>query len=125
MFGFDSDNDRCFELHVGTLEESDVIGQCVVDSIDSYRLDLPRYDYLTFEAIDASDHGSFWEEGIGAVEFLEDMDEQDKPGGCPANDPNPAYHTPNDTADRLNPESGIQIVRAALASIAGMANIIE
>jgi leucyl aminopeptidase len=28
MFGYDSDNDHCFELHVGTLADSNMIGTC-------------------------------------------------------------------------------------------------
>jgi leucyl aminopeptidase len=33
MFGYDSNQDRCFELHVGTMDASDVIGVCFQDVI--------------------------------------------------------------------------------------------
>jgi hypothetical protein len=121
MFGFDTDGDRCFELHTGELPESQVIAQCFASSIDAYGLDLPRYDLLIEDAINQSDHGQFWDAGIGAVEVLEDMEDQELPGGCPASDPNPQYHTPDDTVDLLNPQSGIALVRAALATIIGLA----
>lgn len=125
MFGFDSDNDRCFELHVGMLPQSDVVGQCFIDSTTAYHLDLPRFDYLTDDATNASDHGRFWDAGIGAVEVLEDMEAQGLPNGCPASDPNPGYHSPDDTVDKINPHSGIAIVRAAIATISALAGPLE
>lgn len=125
MFGYDSDNDRCFELHVGRLPQSDAIGRCFVQSIDAYQLDLPQYDYLTQGAIAASDHGSFWDAGIGAVQVLENMFDQDQPNGCSNSDMTPHYHTPQDTADRLNPESAVEIARAALATAMSLAELVE
>lgn len=125
MFGYDSDSDRCFELHVGTLPKSNAVGACFVQSIQAYELDLPRHDYLTQGATGSSDHGRFWDAGIGAVEVLENLFNNKLPKGCPNADPSPHYHTANDTADRLNPLSAIEIVRAALAAAAGMAGVVE
>lgn len=123
MFGYDSDNDACFEMHVGELPQSDAIGQCFVQSIDAYDLPLQRYDYLTDLATDRSDHGSFWEAEIGAVEILENMGNEGLANGCPNGDMNENYHSDGDTVEKLNPQSGLWIVRAALATIAGMAEI--
>ncbi len=125
MFGYDSDNDRCFEMHVGSLPASDRIGQCFVDSIAAYQLGLPQPDYLIKGATSLSDHGSFWAAGVGAVEILENMFDQELPAGCQASDKNGMYHTPQDTYDRLNPDSAIRIVRAALATAAGLAGPVE
>jgi leucyl aminopeptidase len=125
MFGYDSDNDRCFELHVGEMPESDQIGQCFAASIQSYATGVQRYDYLAQDAIGASDHSSFWDAGIGAVEVLEDLGDQDQPRGCPAKDPNPGYHTEQDTIEQINPESGIALVRAAIATLAALAGPVE
>jgi len=121
MFGYDSDDDACFEIHTGTLAVSHEIGQCFVNSIDAYQLDLDRYDYLTDDAIDLSDHGAFWEAGVGAIEILENMFDHNLPNGCPNGDPNKSYHTPRDTVENLNPSTGIEIVRAALATITSLA----
>lgn len=123
MFGYDSDQDRCFELHVGTLTESDHVGQCFVSAIEAYDLGLDEYDYLRGQAIGASDHSSFWEIDVGAIEVLENMFDHDlpEPSACDNGDHNPHYHSPEDTADRLNPESALRIARAALAAAAGIA----
>jgi hypothetical protein len=125
MFGYDSDSDRCFELHVGELPQSDRIGQCFIRSLKVYDLGLQRYDYLTNQAIRASDHASFWDANIGAIEVVEDVIAQGQPGGCPASDKSPNYHTPQDTLDKLNPESGIMLVRAALATVSALAGPLE
>ncbi|MBE0697327.1 MAG: M28 family peptidase, partial [Anaerolineaceae bacterium] len=125
MFGYDTDNDRCFELHVGQLPQSNRIGQCFIDSYGAYNLGLQKYDYLTDNAVRASDHASFWDANIGAIEVVEDVFAQNQPGGCPASDASPNYHTPQDTVDKLNPESGIALVRAALATISALAGPLE
>ena len=38
MFGYDADNDGCFELHVGTRTDSNVVGSCFTDVITNYNL---------------------------------------------------------------------------------------
>jgi hypothetical protein len=120
MFGYDSDNDRCFELHVGTLPSSQVIGQCFTTAIEEFDLDL-KYDYLQESAIDRSDHGSFWKVGIGAVEVLQDLFENNQPNGCTSLDPNPHYHTSNDVVANINPYTAFEIMKAGLAAAAGLA----
>ncbi len=130
MFGYDSDNDRCFEMHVGTKPESDRVGRCFTAAIDTYNLDLPNYDYLESQATDRSDHGSFWQRDIGAIEILENMFDHDladagQPQACSNGDMNPNYHTSRDTVDALNGETGVEIVRAAIATIVGMAKPLE
>ncbi|RPI97520.1 MAG: Zn-dependent exopeptidase M28, partial [Chloroflexi bacterium] len=121
MFGYDSDGDRCFEIHAGTLPESQQVAECFARSAAEYGQELERFDLLTERAIGGSDHGSFWKAGIGAVEILEDMFENNLPEGCPSRDPNPNYHTENDTADQINPDSAIRIARTALAAVMAMA----
>lgn len=125
MFGYDSDDDRCFEIHVGTMPESEAVGQCFVDSIEAYDLNLPRYDYLTDGAISASDHASFWEAEIGAIEILENLFTNGLAEGCTNGDGNPHYHSERDTVDRLNPETSVEIARAALAAVMGMAEPLQ
>lgn len=125
MLGYDSDNDACFEIHAGTLPASVTVGQCFVQSIKSYDLPLGRYDYLRENAIVRPDHNSFWEFGIGAIAILENMFDQELPQGCPNQDPNSNYHTSEDTVEKLNPVTGIAIVRTALATVAGMAELID
>ncbi len=125
MFGYDSDNDRCFEMHVGTLPESDRIGQCFLRSINVYDLGLPHPDYLTNGATSLSDHGSFWTAKIGAIEILENMFDNGLANGCPNADKNSGYHSDQDTYDRLNPDLAIRIVSASLAALLAFAGPIQ
>ncbi len=121
MYGYDADNDHCFELHVGTLSASDRVGQCFIQSAESSNLGLHTFDYLTDQATSSSDHSSFWEQKIGAIEVLENFFDNPQPDGCAAADPNPNYHTPQDTADHLNPDFALRITRAAFATVVNMA----
>jgi len=55
MFGYDADRDYCMELHVGTMPESNVVGNCFTSVNNNYNLGV-KVEYLTNEAIDRSDH---------------------------------------------------------------------
>lgn len=124
MFGYDSDDDRCFELHVGELPESRVISDCFQTTIASYQPAL-KVDILITEAIDRSDHGSFWEAGIGAVEVLENLFDNKQPTGCSNRDPSPNYHTDQDIVSNLNPASAYAIARISLATTIGLARPVD
>jgi hypothetical protein len=125
MFGYDSNGDRCFEVHAGTLPASIDIGNCFVASIASYALGLNR-DFLTTTATDRSDHASFWNHGTGAIEIAENFFNDNQSGGCVGADANPFYHTGNDRiASNMTPSYGFSIAKAGLATIAAMALPIE
>ncbi len=121
MFGFDNDNDRCFELHVGTLPSSQTIGRCFVEAIQANGINL-TYDYLTDDAVPYSDHSTFWEAGLGAVLVLENYFPHYQPQGCRGVDFNPNYHTPEDRIQFLSLPYGFDIARAALATTTSMAS---
>jgi hypothetical protein len=121
MFAFDWDEDRCFEVHAGTLPGSHQIGECLMQVIKAYSLDL-SFDYIDDDsAYTFSDHNAFWLEGVPAVMVFENGFYQ--PGlTCGKADRNYAYHT---TADRLvyiNQETGFSILQASLAAAAHMAD---
>lgn len=120
MFGYDGDNDRCFEIHVGMLPASDDVGNCVKRSIQAYSLNL-TYDYVTNQARSFSDHSSFWNEGIGAVLLMENMFQQRQPDGCAQPDNNPRYHSTQDTLAGVSLPYAYDIARAGLAAAAAMA----
>ncbi len=124
MFGYDADNDRCFELHVGGLKESNLLGVCVTDIIDGYDLNL-SYDYLTQSALSASDHSSFWRADVGAVLVLENFVTQDEHLGCGELDKNPNYHTSGDLVSEINVETAFDIAQAALLTIATIAEPVQ
>jgi leucyl aminopeptidase len=120
MFGYDADNDRCFEIHAGLLNESNLVGGCLVDLLEAYDLNL-KFDYLTDTAITASDHSSFWREGVGAIEILENFSTHDFEDGCSGTDRNPNYHTEEDLISAINPDTSHAIARAAILTTATLA----
>jgi len=124
MFGYDADNDRCFELHVGGLAESNLLGTCLTDVIDAYDLNL-SYDYLTLNAVSASDHSPFWSADVGAVLVLENFITQDEHLGCGEIDRNPNYHTTGDLVSKINVDTAFDIAQAALLTVATIAEPVK
>ena len=121
MFGWDSNGDRCMEIHIGTLPSSLDVGTCFNTSIGSYGLNLTR-DFLTSTATNRSDHASFWNVGVGAIEIAENFFNDAQAGGCVGSDANPNYHTNNDKiATNMHPSYAISIAKTALATISAMA----
>ncbi len=120
MFGWDGDGDRCFEIHAGTMIPSQDVGNCFANSINSYNLNL-FYDFITSGATTASDHASFWNVGVGAIEILENGYNNSFPNGCVGTDFHPYYHSPNDIVPYLALPFVYDIGRAGLATIAAMA----
>ena len=120
MFGYDSDDDRCFEIHAGKLPASMRAADCVTGSIEAYNIDL-KAEVVTELARGFSDHGSFWAVDTGAVLLMQNFFLQNIPGGCGRQDPNPAYHSTGDNIDNINVSYGFDIARAGIAAAAGLA----
>jgi len=120
MFGYDADNDHCFEIHVGWTPASNLIGGCLADTVEAYDLGL-NFEYIVKDAITASDHATFWNEGVGAIEILENFRTDEFENGCGERDVNPHYHTENDLIAYMNLETGHAIAKAAIAAAARMA----
>lgn len=128
MFGYDSDNDGCFELHVSnggynptSVAPSERIGACFTEVINAYDLPL-LYDFYSGNAVPNSDHSNFWLKGIGAIEVLENYSSTSIPDGCNNGDMNPNYHKATDTVGTINAASGFAIHKAALATLFSMAS---
>ena len=121
MFGYDNDKDMCMELHVGLLPASNTVGSCFTSVIDSYNLGV-NVDYILSGAIWASDHASFWEAGVGAVEVLENFDTHSNTFGCEGRrDRNPNYHKRSDKIDKMYLPATHRIAQAGIATVASMA----
>jgi hypothetical protein len=123
MFGYDSDNDRCFEIHVGWMPESNIVGGCLADVIEGYPVEL-NVEYIVQDALRASDHASFWDQGVGAIEVLENFSDNGFPYGCGEQDFNPYYHTDKDLIEHMNLDTGHAIAKAAIGAAASLAEII-
>lgn len=122
MFGYDSDRDMCFELHVGDLPQSQVVGNCFSDVITNYNLGIKR-DYLVgSEATGRSDHAAFWAQQVGAVEVLENFFTNGPSNGCKGiGDQNPHYHRTTDTIDNMYRPATHRIAQAGIGTVASMA----
>jgi len=120
MFGYDSDEDRCFELHVGTLADSNVVGTCFTDVINNYDLEL-TYDFVIENAIPYSDHASFWAAGVGAIEVLENSYNHALINGCDGIDENPYYHTIDDKIEYMYMPVSHAIARGGIGTAASLA----
>ncbi len=120
MFGYDSNQDRCFEMHVGTLAASSTVGQCMASAISAYNLNL-TYDYITSGATTSSDHRHFWNNNVGAIEVLENYSSNSLPGGCIGQDRNPNYHKTTDKLETMYLPAATDIARAGVGTAAGLA----
>jgi leucyl aminopeptidase len=120
MFAFDGDNDRCFEVHAGTLTGSQSIGECIGSVIENYDLDL-TYDFIDdSSAYQFSDHYPFWQKGVPAVMINENaFYHPDKT--CGKSDRNYGYHTAADTVNKINVPTGFSILQAGIGAVAHMA----
>lgn len=125
MYGYDRNEDGCFELHIGTADVSAPIGQCFQMAVRAFSPGL-KVDAITAYDMRFSDHSSFWDQGIGAVEVLQNFSPgrpEDACGGL--GEKSPYYHDTRDTVDKLNPKTGFGITRAALGAGAGLAAPVE
>lgn len=99
VLAYDSDGDRCADINVGSLPESQRIGNALVASIEKYDLGL-TYDYVVEDPA-FSDQVSFWRADVGAALLLQNWEDQGDPAGCAGKDRNPAIHTPLDSMAKI------------------------
>jgi len=124
MFGFDWDNDRCFEVHAGLMPGSQEIGSCLAATIEAYDLDLTFDQISDASAYTYSDHNTFWMNGIPAVMVIENFSLQAE-GVCGVTDRNFRYHHTSDTLAYINQDTGFSIFKASLAALAQIAGPLE
>lgn len=112
VISYDPNNDQCADLHAGTLAQSENIGLLMLQLIETYNLDL-QMEYFTDDAIEASDHSPFWEQGVGAVLLSANLiDGRDTI--CEPAEFNPNMHTEDDTFKNINAYTGFELTRLAL-----------
>ncbi|OGF58762.1 MAG: hypothetical protein A2Y62_09640 [Candidatus Fischerbacteria bacterium RBG_13_37_8] len=124
MFGWDGNNDKCFDLNAGTMASSQDVGHCLEDVLTSYSVDL-THDFIINGASGGSDHVSFWSVNVGSIFVFENGDNNNIPGGCVGSDFNPYYHTSGDNISILALPYTYDISRSSIAAIASMAIPVE
>ncbi len=120
MYGNDPDNARCFEIHVGTLEDSNPLGEAFRQVIADYDLNL-TYDYFRYVAYEKGDHFPFWSANIPAMTAMENFVSDSTEGGCgPC--PNPKnWHGVNDYIADINVPYAYDISRAGVITVLRLA----
>lgn len=124
MFGFDWDNDHCFEVHAGQMEGSQAIGNCLQKTIEAYDLDLSFDLIADASAYTYSDHNAFWLNDVPAVMVIENFSFQPE-GVCGVTDRNTQYHLTTDILTYINQDTGFAILKASLAAMAQIAGPLE
>jgi len=111
MLGYDSNNDRKFDIHV----YPDPISLSLADSIKSIikRNNLNLNPYVINPGSDRGDHYSYWRQGIyNAIGFGERIF---------TDDPNPAYHTANDRISLFNLPYYYELSKMTIGLMAALA----
>lgn len=120
MFGNDPDDARCFEIHVGTMAESDPLGRAFEAAIHDYNINL-TYDYFNYVAYELGDHTPFWRAGIPAMTAMENFTEDATPGGCGPRPYPKNWHAPTDFIVDVNVPYAFDIARAGTITVLRLA----
>lgn len=105
MIANDRNDDRVMELHARPYGNSLEMAEKIQKLNDSFAIGLSVE--IRNPGTTASDHSSFWDQGITALLFIED-----------AQDFNPYYHTKLDSIQYFNDSFFLQNTQLALASLA-------
>jgi hypothetical protein len=113
MIGWDGDGDRLAEIHSSDVANSDSLARVfqLTDSVYGTGLDLKVYSPGTSK----SDHGSFWNEGFGAVMLIEAWYGEDY---------NPFYPSDGDRVEHFDTGYFHDMSKLAIGSISYLAGMI-
>lgn len=120
MFGNDPEDERCFEIHVGSMPESDPLGRAFEAAIRDYSLNL-TYDYFNYVAYELGDHTPFWRAGIPAMTAMENFTEDSTAGGCGPRPYPKNWHAPTDFIADVNIPYAFDIARAGTITVLRLA----
>jgi uncharacterized repeat protein (TIGR01451 family) len=112
MIAWDSDGDDAMDIHAGTRSDSQALGTALLNANATYGISLVP-EFITAGATTASDHARFWNQGYPAILAIEDFD-----------DFNPYYHRASDTLDKLDLPYATKFVRATVATLADLAEVL-
>ena len=110
MIAWDGNADGVCELHCGTSGPSIALGNLLSTVVTDYGLSLSP-NLLTTQALGASDHASFWDNGYAAMLGIEQY----------YGDFNPYYHTVNDNMSHIVAPYFTNFTRAAVGATAALA----
>jgi len=111
MIAYDSNYDGFFDIHSGSIEASQDIGEFVASNVSDWSLSLYPEVY-DFGSTSASDHGSFWNVGYPGIMIIEDW-----------SDHTPFYHNTGDLYSRLQGSYFLELARLSIGSLACLAEV--
>ena len=120
MFGNDPEDARCFEIHVGSMPESDPLGRAFEAAIRDYGISL-TYDYFNYVAYELGDHTPFWQAGIPAMTAMENFTTDSTEGGCGPRPYPKNWHAPTDFIADVNIPYAFDIARAGTITVMKLA----
>lgn len=118
QLGYDSNNDRVFEIHSGTRASSLELAKMFIAANALYGQGLV-IELKDTTAARWSDHSSFWDQGFAAILAEENWFTDARPP-----DGTPCYHKTCDTLATLNLDYIHRAARTTLATISHLAGII-
>ena len=111
MIGYDSNNDRKFEIQIHPDPTSVSLADSAISVINHYNLNL--VPLIINPGSDRGDHYSFWKQGFfNAINIGEQIF---------SDDPNPAYHTENDRIGIFNIPYFTEISKLTIGLMATLA----
>ena len=112
MIGYDSNNDRKFDIHVNQYPSALSLADSVINIINRYHLNLDPQ--IINPGTDRGDHYAYWKQGIyNAIAYGERIF---------TDDPNPAYHTDNDRINIFNIPYFAEIAKMTVGLMTTLAN---
>ncbi len=112
MIAWDSGGGDAMDIHAGTRSDSQALGTAFLSANATYSISLVP-EFITADATTASDHARFWNQGYPAILAIEDF-----------GDFNPYYHRTSDTLDKLDLPYATKFVRATVAALADLAEVL-
>ena len=113
MFGWDSDKDGIVDVHARNIANSVNLANTIVDVSEDY--DLPLKPIIVNPGTGASDHGSFWKQGFGALTFSQAFNN--------LRDFTPHYHKATDRFQHFNMSYFHNLAKLGVGTIASLAII--
>lgn len=110
MIAWEGNSDDSIDIHAGTMASSQALGALFRDVNTDYNIGL-RPQTLTWDALDRSDHASFWDHNYPAILGIEDY----------SHDFNPYYHTISDNMGIIDSAYFARFVKTAVGATATLA----
>jgi hypothetical protein len=112
MIAWNGTHSDALEIYADTQSASQALSQALIQTLATYNIALkPRYNVTKIPAY--SDHYSFWRQDYPAILVTDDTSE-----------PNPFYHTFDDTLEQLDMVYTRKFVQAVVATLAEQAEIV-